>query len=153
MTDLTLFHDLHGFWLWAGLAAVLLIVEMLTGSGWLLWPAASAGVAALLVRFIGVGLEGAVLSFTVLTLATTLLARRFLPLGLLRRTDQDINDGAGRLIGQQGRVVTSFRDHMGRVFIDGKERAATDEDGPALGVGARVEVIAVNGATLTVRGA
>jgi membrane protein implicated in regulation of membrane protease activity len=31
------------FWFWAGLAVALLAVEAATGTGWLLWPAASAG--------------------------------------------------------------------------------------------------------------
>ena len=34
----------HPAWAWAASAAVLLAVELVTGSGWLLWPAASAGV-------------------------------------------------------------------------------------------------------------
>ena len=35
------------FWIWAGLAAALLAAEVATGSGWLLWATASAGVRTL----------------------------------------------------------------------------------------------------------
>ena len=152
MTDITLFHDLDGFWLWIALGAGLLAIEVITGSGWLLWPAASAGVVALLVRFAGVSLEAAVLTFTVLTIVTTLLARRYLPRSLLRHAGRDINDNVARLVGCQGRAVAAFKDRTGRVFIDGKEWAAELDEGEALEAGARVEVTGVAGAGLRVRG-
>lgn len=152
MTDLTLFHDLHGFWLWTALAAALLAVEVMTGSGWLLWPAASAGVVALLVRFAGVSLEAAVLTFAVLTIVTTLLARRFMPQALFHRGSHDINDNVARLLGHHGRAVAAFKNRAGRVFIDGKEWAAELDEGEALEAGAQVEVTGVAGAGLRVRG-
>ena len=152
MTDLTLLHDLHGFWLWVALAAGLLAVEVATGSGWLLWPAASAGVVALLVRYAGISLEAAFLSFAVLTIVTTLLARRFLPKSLLRQPAHDINDNVARLVGHHGRAVAAFKNRAGRVFIDGKEWAAELDEGEALEAGARVEVTGVAGAGLRVRG-
>jgi membrane protein implicated in regulation of membrane protease activity len=151
MTDITLFHDLHGFWLWIALGGGLLAIEVATQSGWLLWPAASAGVVALLVRFGGFSLETAVLAFTLLTIVTTLLARRFLPRSLLRHADHDINDNIARLVGHQGRAVGPFRDRAGRVFIDGKEWAAELDEGEAPKAGARVEVTGVAGAGLKVR--
>jgi len=151
MTDLTLFHDLHGFWLWVALGAALLAIEALTGSGWLLWPAASAAVVALLVRFAGLSLEAAVLTFAVLTIVTTLLARRFLPPAWFHRGSGDINDNVGRLLGHQGRAVAPFKNRAGRVFIDGKEWAAELDEGEALEAGARVEVTGVAGAALKVR--
>ena len=44
---MTLYAD-HGLWFWMGLAAALLAVEVLTGSGWLLWAAAAAAAVGLL---------------------------------------------------------------------------------------------------------
>jgi membrane protein implicated in regulation of membrane protease activity len=152
MGDFTLFHDLHAFWLWIGAGAALLALEVMTGSGWLLWPAASAAVVALLVKFMGLSVEAAVLTFVVLTLVTTLLARLFLPKTWLARRSHDINDTVTRLIGHQGRAVGKFRDRSGRVFVDGKEWAAELDEGEALDAGARVEVTGVAGAGLRVRG-
>ncbi|HEY0437774.1 MAG TPA: NfeD family protein [Phenylobacterium sp.] len=152
MGDAILFHDMHGFWIWVALAAAMLAIEVITGSGWLLWPAGSAAAVALLVRFAGVSLEAAVLTFAILTIVTTLLARRFLPQGWFGRHGQDINDNVGRLIGHHGRTVAAFRNRAGRVFIDGKEWAAELDEGEALEAGARVEVTGVAGAALRVRG-
>ena len=41
-------YQTQAFWMWVGVAALLLAIEALTGSGYLLWPAGSAGVVAAL---------------------------------------------------------------------------------------------------------
>jgi membrane protein implicated in regulation of membrane protease activity len=153
MPDLTTLYAAHPFWVWIALAAALLAVEVATGSGWLLWPSASAGAVAVLATFADLGLPQAVLAFAVLTIASTVLARRYLPRSLLQHPAHDINDNVARLVGHQGRAVCAFQGRAGRVFIDGKEWAAVLDDGEALEAGSRVEVTGVTGAHLTVRGA
>src|ERR1043165_5128842 len=138
------------FWVWAALGAALLAVEVLTGSGWLLWAAASATATAAIVALVHPNVPTAILIFAVLTLVSTLLARRYLP----RTTGMkagDINDNVGRLVGHHGSAVKAFHGRAGRVFIDGKEWAAELEDGEALEAGASIEVIGVEGARLRVR--
>jgi len=138
------------FWVWAGLAAALLGVEVLTGSGWLLWASASAAVTAVVVALTGPSVPIALLVFSVLTLVSTLAARRFLP--RVRVHDgSDINDNIGRLVGHRGAAVAPFAGRAGRVFIDGKEWAAQLEDGDGLEAGASIEVVGVDGARLRVR--
>jgi membrane protein implicated in regulation of membrane protease activity len=92
----------------------------------------------------------AILAFAVLTIASTLLARRYLP-----RAEAvaggDINDNIGRLVGHHGSAVAAFAGSKGRVFIDGKEWAAELDDAEALEAGANVEVVGVHGARLKVR--
>lgn len=138
------------FWLWAGLAAALLAAEVATGSGWLLWASASAAVTAVVVALLEFNTPTAVLVFAVLTMVSTLLARRYLP----RPADApggDINDNVARLMGHRGSAVEAFQHRAGRVFIDGKEWAAELDDGEALEAGASVEVVGVQGACLRVR--
>jgi membrane protein implicated in regulation of membrane protease activity len=122
------------------------------GSGWLLWPAASAGVVAVVEGFREIPLAAAVLIFALLTIVSTLTARRYVPRQLASHA-HDINDNVARLIGHEGRVVTPFQAGVGRVFIDGKEWAAELEDGETLDAGARIVVAAVGGARLKVRAA
>jgi membrane protein implicated in regulation of membrane protease activity len=153
MPDLTVLYAAHPFWVWIALGAALLAVEVATGSGWLLWPAASAALVALAVTFAGLDLSQAALVFALLTISLALLARRYLPKSLLRHPAADINDNIGRLVGHQGRVVGAFKGRSGRVFIDGKEWAAELDEGEALEAGARVEVTGVAGAHLRVRSA
>jgi membrane protein implicated in regulation of membrane protease activity len=141
----------HAFWFWLGLAAVILAVEVASGSGWLLWPAGAALVVAFLTLLIGPDPGAAIVAFAVLTLVSTLLARRYLPKSVLGQGG-DINDNVGRLIGQEARAVAAFSDGSGRVLIDGKEWAAELAEGYVLAEGERVRVIGVaDGSRLQVK--
>jgi membrane protein implicated in regulation of membrane protease activity len=141
----------HPAWAWAAAAAVLLAAELMTGSGWLLWPAAAAGVVALLSAAAGVPTSVAVLLFAALTVAATLTARRLFP----RRPPKpapDLNDQRARLIGHDGRVVGAFEAGAGRVLVDGKEWPAELEGGAPPPPGGRVLVTGVAGVRLKVVG-
>ncbi len=137
------------FWWWAGFAALILGVEVLTGSGWLLWAAASAGVAAVVVAVVGTDVPTTLLVFALLTMASALAARRYLP-GSTPAPGGDINDNVGRLVGEVGQSVQAFARGAGRVAIDGKEWAALLDDGEALEAGASVRVTGVDGSRLKV---
>ena len=135
------------FWVWAGLAAALLAIEVLTGSGWLLWAAASAGVTAVVVAVTGTNVPTTLLIFALLTMASTLAVRRYFPRSV-QPTDGDINDNIGRLVGNRGSSVGAFTRGAGRVAIDGKEWAAQLDEGDELEPGASVQVISVVGSRL-----
>jgi membrane protein implicated in regulation of membrane protease activity len=137
----------HPFWAWLALGAVLLIAETLTGSGWMLWPAVSAGVTAVVVL---TGLLPAVPAqvglFAVLTLIATVLAKPWLS----KPGKADLNDRALRVLGQTGEARGEFVGGRGRVFVDGAEWPAELDGGGELAAGARVTVVKVEGARLVV---
>ncbi len=138
------------FWVWAGAGAALLAAEVATGSGWLLWPAASAGVVAVLGLVLPLDWLTATGLFAALTIVSSLTARRYLR-PLARHHGHDINDNVSRLVGHHGKAVGAFAGGAGRVFIDGKEWAAELDEGGALEPGAPVEVTGITGARLRVR--
>jgi membrane protein implicated in regulation of membrane protease activity len=143
------FHALHPFWVWLAIAAALLAVEVATGTGWLLWPAASAFVVGAIGQLLHPGLLIELGLFAALTIASTLLAKRYLRPVLEPKTP-DLNDPLQRLVGQRGQVLSTFEQGRGRVFVDGKDWAAqTDEPIPA--ISQEVVVIGVEGSTLKVR--
>ncbi len=107
MQVVTAFLDLHPFWGWAAMGALLLAAEVATATGYLLWPAASAGVIAVVQLFSRLRLPVDLLAFALLTLVSTLIARRFLPVHL-RQPGPDINDRARGLIGRSGQIVGSM---------------------------------------------
>ena len=152
MPDVGLLYLTHAAWFWAGLAAALLAAEVATGSGWLLWPAASAGVVAVIEGFWSMPLTVAVPLFAVLVIVSTLTARRYFPRRFAGH-GHDINDNISRVLGHEGRVAAPFVQGVGRVFIDGKEWAAELDEGEGLAAGSRVEVVGVTGAHLRVRSA
>jgi membrane protein implicated in regulation of membrane protease activity len=143
-------YQAQPFWSWAALAAALLAVEVVSGSGWLLWAAASAGVTGAAVLGLRLSFPMALLLFALLTMVSTLLARRYFPRSAVAHS-HDINDNVARLVGHQGSAVGAFAAGAGRVFIDGKEWAAEVEDGEPLGPGDPVRVTGVDGARLKVR--
>jgi membrane protein implicated in regulation of membrane protease activity len=150
MEMVTEFYAAHPFWTWMAFAAVLLAIEVSTGSGYLLWASGSAAVIALLTPVLPGGFATELGLFSGMTVVTSLLGERFVPRGMA--SGPDINDNLARLIGRQGVAVTAFADGRGRVSIDGKEWPAVSED-DAPGLNQRVEVISAEGVVLKVRSA
>ena len=154
MFDLAAFYAAHPFWSWMAAAALLLAVEVGTASGYLLWPAAAAGIAGLAgVLAPQIGAPRQIAIFAVLTIAATFLARRYLPRRVVQK-GPDVNDRAGRLVGRYGETVGDFQGGCGRVFVDGAEWIAEmDPDAAPPPPGCRVEVVDVlGGGRLKVRG-
>lgn len=152
MTWLAELYVAHPFWIWLAVAAVLLAVEVATTTGWLLWPAACAVAVAGLTFILNGNFAVELAVFAVLTIASTLLARRYLPRNA-SGDGPDINDNIGRLVGHYGMAVSAFEHGRGRVFIDGKEWAAVaDADAPPA-ADQRVKVISADGGILKVKAA
>lgn len=145
--------DLHAtqpFWIWLALGVFLLAVEAATSTEWLLWPAVSAGVVAVVTALgLPLGLAGEIALFAVLTVIATLMSRR-----LIQRVNPsdtpDINARDSRLVGQRAQVVQAFVDGRGRVFVSGAEWVAEIEGAAPL-AGESVMVEAIAGSTLKVR--
>jgi len=148
--DLVGLYLAHPFWWWVAAGVLLLAIEVATGTDQLLWPAASAGVVAVLEILNAPLPPGADFGlFAVLTIVSALLARRY-----LRRpaAGPDVTDRALRLVGSQGEAVGAFHRGQGRVFVDGAEWAAEVEGEAVLGRGDRVEVVRLlDGGRLLVR--
>jgi membrane protein implicated in regulation of membrane protease activity len=134
----------HPFRLWIAVGAVLLAVEVATGTGWLLWAAACGGVMALVALTpLPLSLGGQVAAFAVLTIVSTLAARRLMP--HRPPTGRDINDVQARVTGKTGIAVAAFSQGSGRVLVEGSEWDA-ESQGAAIGAGDRIVVEAVLGA-------
>lgn len=144
------------YWVWLAVGALILTVEVATGSGWLLWAAVSAAAVAYLASLgLELGLAGELAAFAVLTAVTTFAGRRFFAAGGAKG---DLNSNAERLIGRSGQATSPFSGGFGRVAVDGCEWAAELEDadlhGGELPQGARVEIARLaDGARLVVRSA
>ncbi len=143
-------HAAQPYWIWLAIGVILLAIEAAFSTEWLLWPAVSAGVVAVVTALgLPLGLLGEVLLFAVLTVAATLLSRR-----LIQRVNPsdrpDINARDNRLIGQRAQVTQAFVDGRGRVFVSGAEWIAEIEGAAPL-AGESVIVEGFDGPRLKVR--
>ncbi|MFN3878772.1 MAG: NfeD family protein [Brevundimonas sp.] len=137
------------FWIWLAVGVLLLAVEAMFSTEWLLWPAVSAGVVAVMTAAgVRLGLPGEVAVFAILTVIATLLSRRLI--SKANPAGPDINDRDSRLIGQRARVVEAFVSGRGRVFISGAEWPAEIEGEPPV-EGQDVVVMRITGSLLTVQ--
>lgn len=152
MEALTDLHAAQPFWIWLALGVLLLAVEAAFSTEWLLWPAVSAGVVAVVTALnVQLGFAGEAALFAALTLAATLLSRRLIQ--QVNPSDApDINARDTRLIGQRAQVVQAFVDGRGRVFVSGAEWVAEIE-GATPAEGDSVIVEGMDGPKLKVRAA
>jgi membrane protein implicated in regulation of membrane protease activity len=135
---------------WFGIGLAFLAIEVVTGTTYLLWPAAAAAItAAFAVIFPGASsLHWAV--FAVLTLALTLTGHFYVRGRWLRRTDLvTLNERSQTLVGLVGVAEAKFTAGVGRVKLDDTVWRATSAD--EVGLGERVEIVGVEGATLHVK--
>ncbi len=147
-TFIDLYTD-QPFWMCLALGVVLLAIEAALSTEWLLWPAVSAGIVAVLTAVgLRMGLPVEIAIFAVLTIVSSVTSRRLVK--RVNPTEPDINDRDSRLIGQQARVVEAFVNGRGRVFISGSEWPAEGR-GDMPGVGEWVVVQATTGSGLIVQ--
>lgn len=137
-------------WHWLVLGLALLIGELLTGTTYLLWPAAAAWLVGLVMLFVPLGWPGQLAVFGLITLASAFSIGRYVrgrwP---QRRAEVLLNDAGARLIGARARALGAFANGKGRLQLGDTvwegQSAAPIHDGDS------VEVIALEGASLIVR--
>lgn len=141
-------------WHWLALAAVLTIVELLTGTTLLLWPAVAAGVLGLLLFLpVEIAWQVQLLIFAALTAVSALGGRRFVRGAWLVKADRaDVNERAAQLKGRAVIAVGEFALGQGRVKVGDTMWAARLEHGHGhVPDGAALEVVDLDGVTLVVR--
>ena len=138
-----------GWVVWAVVAVVLAVGEVLTPGAFFLGPVALAAAAAALAALLGAGTAGSLLVFIVGGLLSLLvlrpIARRHVHLPAISRT------GTDALVGRKA-VVTRRVDTLGgRVRIGGEEWSARAYlEGQELAEGTTVDVVKIEGATALV---
>lgn len=136
-------------WWWLGLAGVLLIGELITGTTYLLWPATAAFLTGVLAMLFG-GMEWPLqlLAFSVLAVLLLFVGDRYVKPRLKTGEDSGLNTRSTYLIGERVTVVAAFSDGRGRVKHGDTEWIARSEDGSDFAVSDRATVHAVDGTTL-----
>lgn len=146
--DGTLFPASIAPWLgWMIFGIALAIAEIVVPGIFLIWIAIAAVLTGALVYLLPLATALQVLIFAGLCLLATYGGRRWYRDNPVESSDPLLNDRAARLVGRTVTVVDAIVDGEGRVRMDDGTWSAT---GPDAVVGARLIVIAAQGATLTV---
>ena len=137
------------WWIWMALAAVFVVGEMFTAGFFLLWfgiGAAAAGLMALLGLSFPWQLGAFVLVSGVLLAASRRFADRF-------SKKQPPGIGADRFIGLKGLVLEEIDNsaNTGQVRLQKEEWRADSDGDEVIPVGARVEVVRLDGTHLVVK--
>ncbi|MDQ7001229.1 MAG: NfeD family protein [Ghiorsea sp.] len=136
--------DMIEHWhIWLIVAFVILIVELMSGTYFLLALAGGAAITAGIVGWQEPSLTMQLFTFAAASVATYLLLLSF-------RKEKDVlnTDGTDHMIGQQVEVIDTIN-HQGRVKYKGVLWQAKSED--TITQGDMAEIIEVDGSTLTVK--
>ncbi len=135
---------------WTILGVVLFGAEMLTGTTYILWPAAAAILVGLLTFLApGVSWELQFILFFALSTALLVFGHYFIRPKVKGGEPSDLNDRARAMVGARVKAVNNFDTGRGRVQVGDTQWAAAMEDGNA-SKGDELRVTAVKGATLWV---
>ena len=148
MIALVLSHP-HLFWL--SLGGLLLVAEMLGGSGYLLWSGIAAAVTGAITWLLPIGWEWQGALFAVLTLLAAWLWWKWLTQRTSRQRPSEgrLNQRGQQLLGQRFTLDSTLVNGRGHMRVgDSSWPVAADDDLPA---GSKVEVVAVEGIVLRIR--
>ena len=122
----------EAFWVWFTLGILLLGIETLAGTAWMLWMAAAAGIVAVAcLTALPLGLPLQVALFVVLSLIPSIFTKRIMK---LPGNKGYLDDPNARMVGRRAVVLSGFGpvvggERTGRVMFDGVEWPAVIDAG------------------------
>ena len=134
-------------WYWFGFAVLLFIIEMLTGTGFLLWMGVSAIIVSLLLWVAhSISIEWQLIIFSLISILTALGWRIYLHYFPTKTDQPTLNRRAEQYIGRTFTLEYPVVNGMGRIHVDDSMwRLRCDEDFPE---GTHVSIIGADGVIL-----
>jgi membrane protein implicated in regulation of membrane protease activity len=135
---------------WLALAALLIAIEMVMPTQYLMWPALAAAFVGLIGFLVDIPVVGEVTVFSVLAVGLTVVSHRLFP---PERSDAArwLNQRTDQLVGQTAIVAGDFRGGAGGVMLGDTRWAARSVDGSDLIDGTRVIVAHAESTLLVVK--
>lgn len=134
---------------WGLLGLSLVGLELITGTTYILWPAAAALILAVLVFFLPLGWELQFVIFFILSIVLLVAGHRYLRPMLKSGEPSEVNDPGQTMLGRRVTAFTDFENGHGRVTVgDTQWKASTDAKDPI--TGDALIITSVAGTTLIV---
>ena len=137
------------YWHWIGVAALAFIIEILTGTGFLLWIGlSSALVGLLLLLFQSISIGPQFIIFALLSLVTALLGRLYLHYHPIKTDKPLLNRRAEQYIGREFTLQAPVVNGMSKIHVDDSMwRVRCSENLPE---GAQVRITGADGVILLI---
>lgn len=134
---------------WLIVGVLLLILEVITGTTYILWPAVAALIVGLITFVLPLAWEMQFLLFFILSAVLLVVGHKFVRPKMKGGEPSDLNDRARTMVGMRVKAIADFDTGMGRVQVgDTQWRASIDEGSPSSGD--ELRVVSVKGTTLKV---
>lgn len=135
------------FWHWLVLGVVLVIIEVFAPGAFFLWLGISAGiVGSVLWIFPGISWELQILFFAILSIASVVIARRYLTAHPLETDLPNLNQRGQQYVGRIFTLTEPVVNGQGKIQVDDSTWKITCEDCPA---GTKVTIDGVDGVVLS----
>ncbi|MGJ8564616.1 MAG: NfeD family protein [Alphaproteobacteria bacterium] len=145
---MTLLNSMNGQ-KWLILGVLLLILEVVTGTTYILWISVAALIVGVITFILPLGWEMQFLLFAILSAILLVVGHTRLRPKLDNEAPSDLNDRARTMVGMRVRAVADFDTGQGRVQVGDTQWRASMPSGNAK-AGDELKVISVKGTTLTV---
>jgi inner membrane protein len=134
-------------WTWLAAGAVLAGLEILAPGAFMIWLAGAAFATAIVTALFGPPWAVQLLVFAMLAPLAVVLGRAYLKKNPIKSSEPSLNRRADRMVGDVVTLVTPIVDGSGKAQVGDAPWLVR---GPDLPKGARVRILAVDGATLVV---
>jgi len=134
---------------WGLLGLTLVGLELITGTTYILWPAAAALILAVLVFFLPLAWEMQFVLFFILSIALLVAGDRYLRPMLKSGEPTEVNDPGQTMLGRRVTAFTDFENGHGRVTVGDTQWSASTEAGDPV-TGDALVITSVAGTTLIV---
>lgn len=150
--------DLLGDWIltigpfhWLALAALLIGIEMVMPTQYLIWPGIAAAVTGLLTFLMTVGWPVQFGFFAVLSVVLV-AGSHYLPKPKAHQAGSGaLNQRTDQMIGRVAMVAEDFRNGQGAVTVGDSRWSAESADGSDFATGTRVEIVSADSTLLKVK--
>ena len=134
---------------WIIVGVLLLILEVVTGTTYILWPAVAALIVGLIAFVLPLGWEMQFLLFFILSSILLVVGHKFVRPKMKGGEPSDLNDRARSMVGMRVKAIADFETGMGRVQVGDTQWRASIAEGTA-SAGQELRVVSVKGTTLQV---
>ena len=134
---------------WLILGIVLLVLEVITGTTYILWVATAALIVGVLSFILPIGWPIQFLLFFALSVVLLVLGHKYFRPRMNGDENSDLNDRAKTMVGMRVKAVADFETGRGRVQVGDTQWRASMDNGDAVS-GEELKVVEVKGTTLIV---